>query len=110
MTDSFALAYVPVVEEAISTLNSTLVVCWPRIASEPQRLEQVVYMISVSWINVQDRRSSDEPNAESLQPVTDQLQKCARLLHALWDANGGQPKDLPQAIDKEPRLKALFGK
>lgn len=107
LEDSFALAYAPAVLAAAESLNATLAACWPRVA-ETNHLEQIVYTISLCWINIEDRRSSQDGDVASLTPISEQLQRTSTLLQALWDANGNRPADLTEATEIEPRLQALF--
>lgn len=107
LTDSFALAYTPAVLAAAESLNATLAACWPRVA-ETNYMEQIVYIISVCWINIEDRRSAQEGDVAALAPISQQLERTSTFLQALWDANGNKPADLTKATKAEPRLQALF--
>lgn len=107
LEDSFALAYAPAVLAAAESLNATLAACWPRVA-ETSHMEQVVYTISLCWINIEDLRASQDGDIAALAPISEELQRTATLLQALWDANGNKPGDLTQATEMEPRLGVLF--
>ena len=103
MTDPFALSYPPLLLAAIESLQSTIAICWPRIAQSPTQ-DEIIKILVVCWLNVHDDKAAKPPGQ-----IDEALIKTASMLsEALKSAKVDPAEKIAPLIAKEPLLEGLF--
>jgi hypothetical protein len=120
LSDPFATSHPPLVLATLAALQTTMVVCWPRLGQGLWRNE-ILKALVLCWLHFGeeegDRTTRTAPpqgeeqlRADQREQVKEGLVRTAAVLSAMSaSARSDLNKDIAPMLTKEPSLRPLFG-
>lgn len=82
LTSPFALIHAADALEAILSLQVTIQNCWPRLQLSDDTCEQIYSMLCISWVNLDDEKTTNATPPALWTQVGDELVKTGCLVRA----------------------------
>ena len=101
LTAPFALAYPPLLMSSLRTLQTMMLIAWPRV---PHHRAEILTGLTVCWNRIEEQKS----RSKELELLQQSLQTTASILRAVLMRTANAVEEDQAIVDGDQRLRGLY--